>query len=156
MVLKRFRSFQRGTVSFCKSKGLEGVVWQASRMIVLSRYLIQQAQVVWRGKLQIYWQLVSLQPFDIQTPKVPFWKDRKLFKNTILTHKISRTFKIGFSLSKWLQLCQSEMAALLNKPYENDVTLRGQNIPLKCCQPLDFLYTSLKGLDLLMLQIWSL
>ena len=138
MNLRSLGSFQREPVRFCKSKGLEGVVWQASRMIVLSRYLIQQAQGVWRGKWQIYWQLVSLQPFDIQTPKVPFWKDRKLFKNTILTHKISRTFKIGFSISKWLQLCRLEMAPLLIKPYGNDVTLRGQNIPLKCYQPLDF------------------
>ena len=40
---------------------------------------------------------------------------------------------------------------LLNMPYGNEVILRGQNIPLKCCQPLDFLYTSLKGLDLLLL-----
>ena len=26
---------------------------------------------------------------------------------------------------------------LLNKPYENEVTLTGQNPPLKCCQPLE-------------------
>ena len=29
---------------------------------------------------------------------------------------------------------------LLNKPYENEVTLREQKIPLKFCQPLDFWY----------------
>ena len=34
--------------------------------------------------------------------------------------------------------------------------LREQNQSLKCCQPLDFLYTSLKGFDLLILQIKSL
>ena len=28
---------------------------------------------------------------------------------------------------------------LLNKPYENEVTLKGQNTPLKCCQPLELL-----------------
>ena len=44
----------------------------------------------------------------------------------------------------------------LSKPYVNEVTLREQKCPLKCCQPLDFLYTSLKGLDLLMLKIWGL
>ena len=31
------------------------------------------------------------------------------------------------------------MAPILNKPYENEVTLRGQNILLKCCQPLELL-----------------
>ena len=36
---------------------------------------------------------------------------------------------------------------LLSKPYTNEVTLRDRKRPLKCCQPLDFLYTSLKGLD---------
>ena len=45
------------------------------------------------------------------------------------------------------------MAPLLNKPYENEVTLRGHNIPLKCCQPLEILTQFLKGLDLLMLKI---
>ena len=40
--------------------------------------------------------------------------------------------------------------------YENEVALREQEIPLKCCQPLDFLYASLKGLHLLILQIKGL
>ena len=43
-----------------------------------------------------------------------------------------------------------------NKPYENEVTLRGQKPPLKGCQLLDFQCTFLKGLDLLMLKIWGL
>ena len=30
---------------------------------------------------------------------------------------------------------------LLNKPYENEVILTGQNPPLKCCQSLDFYYS---------------
>ena len=45
---------------------------------------------------------------------------------------------------------------LLNKPCVNGVSLRVQNPPLKCCKPLDFLCAFLKGLDLLMLKIWSL
>ena len=36
----------------------------------------------------------------------------------------------------------------LNKPYENEVTLRGQNPPLKCCQDLEILTLFEKGLDL--------
>ena len=37
---------------------------------------------------------------------------------------------------------------LLNKPYENEVTLTGQNPPLKCCQPLELLTQFERGLDL--------
>ena len=37
---------------------------------------------------------------------------------------------------------------LLNKPYENEVSLTGQNPPLKCCQPLEILIHFKKGLDL--------
>ena len=36
------------------------------------------------------------------------------------------------------------MARLLHKPYVNGVTLRGQNLPLKCCQDLEIL-TLLNG-----------
>ena len=36
---------------------------------------------------------------------------------------------------------------LLNKPYENEVTLNGQNPPLKCCQPLELLTQLKKSLD---------
>ena len=48
-----------------------------------------------------------------------------------------------------IQLWTFAYVRLLNKPYENEVALSEQKIPLKCCQPLDFWYTStLKGLDL--------
>ena len=36
----------------------------------------------------------------------------------------------------------------LNKPYENEVTLREQNICLKCYQPLELMLYFGKGLDL--------
>ena len=46
-----------------------------------------------------------------------------------------------------LQLLNFAYKRLLNKPYENEVTLTGQNPPLKCYQPLE-LFTQLKrGLD---------
>ena len=38
-----------------------------------------------------------------------------------------------------IQLWSFAYVRLLNKPYENEVPLRGQNIPLKCCQPLELL-----------------
>ena len=37
---------------------------------------------------------------------------------------------------------------LLNKPYVNEVILRGQNLTLKCCQPLEVLTRFKMGLDL--------
>ena len=45
---------------------------------------------------------------------------------------------------------------LLDKPYVNEITLRGQKPPLQCCQRLDFKCAFLKGLDLLLLKVWSL
>ena len=45
---------------------------------------------------------------------------------------------------------------LLDKPYENEVTLTGQNPPLKCCQQLEIQYTVRKRVDLLMLKILGL
>ena len=39
-----------------------------------------------------------------------------------------------------------------NKPYENEVTLTGQNTPLKCCQHLHIQYTVRKRSDLFMLK----
>ena len=40
--------------------------------------------------------------------------------------------------------------------YGNEVHLTGKKPLSKCCQPLDFWYTFLKGLDLSMLEIWEL
>ena len=54
-------------------------------------------------------------------------------------------------LKNQVQLWTYAYIWLLNRPYGNGVILREQSIPLKCCQPFDFWYTSLKGLDLLMM-----
>ena len=45
---------------------------------------------------------------------------------------------------------------LLNKLYVNEVTLRGQKPPLKCCYPLDFSYIFTKSLYLLLMKIWGM
>ena len=52
---------------------------------------------------------------------------------------------------KNIQLWTFAYVRLLNKPYENEVTFRGQNIPLKCCQPLELLMCieTGEGLDLI-------
>ena len=45
---------------------------------------------------------------------------------------------------------------LLNKPYVNGVTLREENLPLKCCQPLEILTSLKKGLHFSIQIIWGL
>ena len=50
-----------------------------------------------------------------------------------------------------IQLRTYAYIRLLNRPCGIEVILREQNIPLKCCQPLNFFNMSLKGLDLSML-----
>ena len=57
---------------------------------------------------------------------------------------------------KYLQSWPMTNGWLLNKPYENEVTLRGQNIPLKQCRPLELLTQFERGSDLSMLKIWGL
>ena len=39
------------------------------------------------------------------------------------------------------------LQTVTNKPYVNEVTLRGQKPPLKCCWPLDFWCAFLQDLD---------
>ena len=60
------------------------------------------------------------------------------------------------SLGLLIQLSTFAYKRLLNKPYENEVTLRGQKSPLKCCQYFGFQCPFFKGLDISMLKIWGL
>ena len=55
-----------------------------------------------------------------------------------------------------MQLRLKQTASLVNKHYQNEVTLTGQNPPLKCCQPLESLAHLITGLDLSMIEIWGL
>ena len=55
-----------------------------------------------------------------------------------------------------LQLRAKQTAPLVNKHYKNEVTLTGQSLPLKCCQPLEILTHFITGLDLSMIEIWGL
>ena len=58
---------------------------------------------------------------------VPLWKARNIYD---------------------IQLWTFAYLRLLNKPYENQVTLIGQNPHLKCCQPLKILTPFKMGVDL--------
>ena len=55
-----------------------------------------------------------------------------------------------------VQLRAKQTARLVNKHYQNEVTLTGQNPPLKYCQPLEILAHLTMGLDLSMIEIWDL
>ena len=52
-----------------------------------------------------------------------------------------------------LQLLTFVYIRLEDRPYENEVSLIGQNPPLKCCQSLEILTHFITGLDLFMLEI---
>ena len=55
-----------------------------------------------------------------------------------------------------IQFWKMNLNHLLNKPCVNEVTLKGQNPPLKYCQSLELLTQLEKDIDLSMLKIWGL
>ena len=59
----------------------------------------------------------------------------------------SQRIKLTKVKSNNIQLYWLEMASLLNKPYENEVILKGHHIPLRYCQHLDILTEFTKGVD---------
>ena len=67
------------------------------------------------------------------------------------------SFEIMISiLVACIQLRAKQTAPLVNKNYQNEVTLTGQNPLLKCYQTFEILTNFTMGLDLLILEIWSL
>ena len=69
-----------------------------------------------------------------------------------LTSYASKTLATEYDLKKEtsndLQLRAKQTAHLINEHYKNEVTLTEQNLPLKCCQPLEILTYSITGLDI--------
>ena len=99
-MLKRSRSFHRGIVDLCRSKGCKVVVCQTLKMILLSGSQTP-ASLEWSdsgrmaeffSNLQL-WQLITLQPFEPQRPTVPLWKYLNLLK-TYFWLKTGRIFKM--------------------------------------------------------------
>ena len=83
-------------------------------------------------------------PIFLKTVKLSSQSKQEAFKHAM--HNVSACIQPRSKLFKWL----------LNKPYVNEVTLRGQNPPLRYCNLLIFCVLFKKGLDLLMLKIWGL
>ena len=62
-----------------------------------------------------------------------FSLNKKLEYPWFLANTILVIQKISNGHKKYLSNCQLQIALLLNKPYENEVTLTGKNLLLKCC-----------------------
>ena len=80
-----FRSFQRGTLGVCKSTGFKVTSCQSWRMILSSRNRTWAALMWFEvGRVAGFfsdpqlWQLVVLQPFDIERLTIPLLKDPNL------------------------------------------------------------------------------
>ena len=87
----------------------------------------------------------------------------RVFKLRVWIFMLSLLPNAGASLifqltgSDIVQLRAKQTAPLVNKHYQNKVTLTGQNPPLKCCQPLESLARlTITDLDLSMIEIWGL
>ena len=76
-------------------------------------------------------------------------------KSTFVESFLKKIFAIDLSCYH-LQLRAKQTTLLVNKHYQNEVTLTGQSPPLKCCQPLKILTHFITGLDLSMIEIWGL
>ena len=106
-LLRRFRSLHRAIVNLCWSKGCKVTVCQTSRLILLSMSRTWVARLWfdygWAAEffsnLKL-WQFVTLQPFDLQTPTVPLWKDLEPVVNILSAQETRSILKIGFALSK--------------------------------------------------------
>ena len=64
--------------------------------------------------------------------------------------------EVCFKTLHKIQLPTFAFTWLLNEPYENEVTLTGQNQPLRCYKLLELLTQLKKGIDLSMLKISGL
>ena len=123
----RFRPFQSGTVGLSESKDCKVTSCQRWRFEKNSaiRPTSDHTRAAWvrfpynRIILQL-WQLVTLQPVDLQRPTVPLWKYLNLLKNTISNQRTSRIFDTVFAHSKWPHL---HMAYLLGVWHSFSVTV---------------------------------
>ena len=84
----RFRSFKRGTLCLCRSKGCKITSFQSWRSeknpAARPTSHHTSAARIWFPDDRIIlklWQLVTLKPVDIKRPTVPLWKDLNLLLN---------------------------------------------------------------------------
>ena len=108
----RFRSFKRGTVSLCRSKDCKVASLQSlrSEKKFAARHTTHhmQVRVLNEGNILKDWPTArptaTLQPFDLQRPTVPLWKNLDPVVNIISDQRAGSIFKMAFALSKWPHL----------------------------------------------------
>ena len=84
-------------VTSCQSWRFEKILLVSPPWAIRVR-LGQGSAAEFFSKFQL-WQLVTLQPVDLQTPTVPLWKD---LTSSVDSNSVQETIlKIGFALSKW-------------------------------------------------------
>ena len=116
MLTTRVRSFQRGTLGLCRSKDCKVTTCQSWRMILSSGNRTRAAHVLFEvGRMAEFfsnlhlWQLVTLHPFGLQSPKSHFWKDLDLVVNIVSVNKTDSISKFGFVLSNWPYLHRANL-----------------------------------------------
>ena len=67
--------------------------------------------------------------------------------------EVLKKWGLGCISTRYVQLRAKQTAPLVNKHYQNEVILTGQNPPLKCRQPLESLAYLITDLDLFMIEI---
>ena len=107
-LLRGLRSFQRGTVGPCRSTGCKVTncqSWRCEKNSAdwpeLNYSRVAWGQLLYNGIIFQLWQLVTLQPVDLQRPTVPFWKDLNLFNIQIVNSEVYQNFWCRFFQSKW-------------------------------------------------------
>ena len=122
---------------------------------------LQPKQILVKHNCTKYGQKRQLRHLYRGRPNANYFEDKASYWKKIVNFLLIPTFGhssifFGSNLSKqftfllhpFIQLLTSDYIRLLNKPYENEVTLTWQNPPLKCCQPLKRWTYFKRGLDL--------
>ena len=105
-MLRRFKSFQNGTLIVCRSTGCKVTSCQSWRFEKNSAARLESnhtcaVQVPVLDNLiilKISWT-VTLQPFDLQRLTLPFWKDLDPIGNKVSAQETGSILKISFALS---------------------------------------------------------
>ena len=97
---RRVRSFPKVTMGFCRSTGCKDKSFLTLKMISLSGSQTQaRRQNISNFQL---WQLITLQPLNLQRQIIPLWKDLNLFYIQTMSSKLSSIFILSFAFSKRL------------------------------------------------------
>ena len=106
-LLRRLRSFQRGTVGLCRSTGVKvtscqswrfeknSANWPTSNHTSASQVWFLDDKII----LQL-WRFVTLQPVDLQRPTVPLWKDIDLVIKLFSAQGFGSILDVHFVLTK--------------------------------------------------------